>query len=261
MTNAGSSARMFAGTVATLGCAFLLLMVAGAAVVVAITREANRLEAQRQRERIEAAFNNQIRSSELRLEKLAIAGDFQETLRGPAPRSGLQAAFERLRGQFTDFDGAYIVSSSGAVLAGIEASAPAGQTGYDGLRHFSDVIPGGNERPELADSNARQSSTWSTIASNGSDTIILMVIDLSRIATPVMSASMGPLSFVGYRRLSGTMLAELADGYRVAGIRLVDRQPADPLSSLPVSAPDASVSTWLTWSPGPPGPSQQARGL
>ena len=36
MTNAGSSARMFASTVVTLGCAFLLLMAAGIGVVVAI---------------------------------------------------------------------------------------------------------------------------------------------------------------------------------------------------------------------------------
>ena len=57
MTNAGSSARMFASTVVTLGCAFLLLMAAGIGVVVAITREANRLEAQRQGERIEAAVS------------------------------------------------------------------------------------------------------------------------------------------------------------------------------------------------------------
>ncbi|WP_198302324.1 EAL domain-containing protein [Bosea sp. AS-1] len=252
MTNAGSSARMFASTVVTLGCAFLLLMAAGAAVVVAITREANRLEAQRQRERIEAAFNNQIRASELRLERLAIAGDLQETLRGPAPRANLQAAFARLRGQLADFDGTYIVSAAGTVLAGVEANAPAGQIGYDGLRHFSDFIPGGSYRPTLIDP-AHQSPTWSTIASNGSDTILLMVIDLSRTTTPVISPSTGPLSFVAYRRLSGTVLAELADGYRVAGMRLVDQQPADALSSLPIPAPDASVGTWLTWTPARPG--------
>ena len=75
MTNAGSSARMFASTVVTLGCAFLLLMAAGIGVVVAITREANRLEAQRQGERIEAAVNAQIKLSELRLERLISAGD------------------------------------------------------------------------------------------------------------------------------------------------------------------------------------------
>lgn len=253
MTNAGSSARMFASTVVTLGCAFLLLMAAGAAVVIAITREANRLEAQRQRERIEAAFNNQIRSSELRLERLAIAGELQETLRGPAPHISLQTAFARLRSQLADFDGAYIVSRSGAALAGIEAGMAAGQIGYDGLRHFSDFIPGGSYRPTLTDPATGQSSAWSTIASNGSDTILLMVIDLSRIATPVVSPSLGPLSFVAYRRLSGSMLAELADGYRVAGMRLVDQESSDPLSSLPVPAPDASVSTWLTWTPARPG--------
>ncbi len=253
MTNAGSSARMFASTVATLGCAFLLLMAAGAAVVVAITRESNRLEAQRQRERIEAAFNNQIRASELRLERLAITGDFQETLRGPAPRTALQAAITRLHGQLSDFDGAYIVTDTGTALAGVEANAPAGQTGYDGLRHFSDFIPGGNGRAGPISLASEHSATWSSIASNGSDTILLMVIDLSRIATPVFSSAIGPLSFVAYRRLSGGMLAELADGYRVAGMRLVDREPADPLSSLPIPAADASIGTWLTWTPARPG--------
>ncbi len=253
MTNAGSSARMFASTVATLGCAFLLLMAAGAAVVIAITREANQLEAQRQRERIEAAFNTQTRSSELRLERLVIAGDFQETLRGPAPRAGLQLAFARLHAQFAEFDGAYVVSRPGTVLAGLEGNAPAGQAGYDGLRHFSEFIPGGDSQAALLDPAPNRNSTWSTIASNGSDTILLMVIDLSRIATPIVSPDLGPLSFVAYRRLSGTMLAELADGYRVAGMRLVDKPPADPLSSLPIPAPDASVSTWLTWTPGRPG--------
>ena len=51
----------------------LLLMAAGIGVVVAITREANRLEAQRQAERIEAAINGQIKLSELRLERLVAA--------------------------------------------------------------------------------------------------------------------------------------------------------------------------------------------
>src|SRR6478752_4823415 len=108
MTNAGSSARMFASTVVTLGCAFLLLMAAGIGVVVAITREANRLEAQRQGERIEAAVNAQIKLNELRLERLVAAGDLPEALQQPGSPAMLKAALKRLGNQLMDFDGAYI---------------------------------------------------------------------------------------------------------------------------------------------------------
>ena len=130
MTNAGSSARMFASTVATLGCAFLLLMAAGTGVIVAITRDANRLEAQRQTERIEAAFSAQIRLNELRLEGIIVTSDLPSTLLQDEPQAAVRAALTRMRGLMADFDGAYIASAAGVPLASFETPAQPAHGGH-----------------------------------------------------------------------------------------------------------------------------------
>ena len=47
LTNADASARMLKSSVATLAFAFVMVMAAAVLVVLAITRDANRLEAER----------------------------------------------------------------------------------------------------------------------------------------------------------------------------------------------------------------------
>lgn len=252
MTNAGSSARMFASSVATLGIAFLILMAAGASVVIAITREANRLEAQRQYERVEAALHSQIGFEEQRLEKLAIASDLQEALDDPAPYTKLQTAFAQLRGRLADIDGAYLVTQDGDVLAGLEGGTLAGHLGYKGLSRFNAALPGAQSLDPSQ--RARTSaSSWSTIAGSGNDAILLIVIDLSTIATPIASPQFGQLSFVAYRRITDAMLAEFTANYRIGDIRLTTSPPTDARASLPVLAADGSVNTWLAWTPSRPG--------
>lgn len=258
MTNADSSARMLSSTVATLGCAFLLVMAASVAVVVAITKDANRLEAQRQRDRIEAAFESQMRLRELRLDSLAATGDLRSALSEPDPLGALQGAFTRLSERFRDFDGAYIVSAGGKVFAGVEAGVPAGQAGYDGLKHYSDVIPGGSKAPGplaggTGEAAKRPAASWSSIVFDGHDTIAVIVIQLQQSMAPSIASWMGPISIVGYRSVSSTMLGELAERYRVAELRLVGTMPADPISRHEVFAPDGSVKAWLTWMPDRPG--------
>jgi diguanylate cyclase (GGDEF)-like protein len=258
MTNADSSARMLASTIATLGCAFLLVIAASVAVVIAITNDANQLEAQRQRDRIEAAFDSQARLRELRLDSLAVSGELQAALKDPVPLPAFQKAFARLSSRFLDFDGAYIVSAGGKVFAGVEGGAPAGQTGYYGLKHFSGSIPGGsNPAGPLARkadaATKRLGSSWSAIVFDGHETITLMVVDLQQSVTPFISSWIGPISIVGYRRVSSAMLGQLAERYRVADVRLVSEMPADSLSRRDIAGPDGTVRAWLTWSPERPG--------
>lgn len=241
---------MFASTVATLGVAFLLLMAAGAGVVIAITREANRLEAQRQHERIEAAFRHQIGFEEARLEKLVITSELQDALGAPAPRTATREAFEQLRGRLAEFEGAYLVSPEGTVLAGLEGGTPATQSDYARVVGFSPFVPGALPGAQRA---ATDKASWSTIADNGHEAVLLIVMDLGRIATPLASPTLGPLSLVAYRRVSSTTLAELAAGYRMGEIRLVTTRPEDPVASLPIITPDGGVASWLTWTPARPG--------
>ncbi|WP_199093112.1 EAL domain-containing protein [Bosea sp. ASV33] len=248
---------MFASTVVTLGCAFLLLMAAGIGVVVAITREANRLEAQRQGERIEAAVNAQIKLSELRLERLVAAGDLPETLQQPGPPSVLQAALKRLGSQLMDFDGAYIDGTGGAVLAWVENPTSIDHASLEGPRHiealqrsakssFVASVIGDEVSPQFG-------AARSTITTDGDETLILTVIDLSRMASFSSGTSPTPLSFVAYRHLSSAMLSDLADRNRIADIELVTSPPADPLSKLGLRTADGKIGAWLTWSPARPG--------
>jgi diguanylate cyclase (GGDEF)-like protein len=241
---------MFASTVTTLGVAFLLLMAAGAGVVIAITREANRLEAQRQHERIEAAFHHQIGFEEARLERVVITSDLQDALGAPASRTATREAFEQLRGNLAEFQGTYLVSPEGTVLAGLEGGLPATQSDYTRVVGFSPFVPGASAGAGIA---AGDKANWSTIADNGHEAVLLIVMDLGRIATPLASPTLGPLTLVAYRRISSQTLAELAAGYRVGEIRLVTTKPDDPATSLPIPAPDGSVTNWLTWTPARPG--------
>ncbi|QEL21212.1 EAL domain-containing protein [Bosea sp. F3-2] len=257
MTNAGSSARMFASTVVTLGCAFLLLMAAGIGVVIAITREANRLEAQRQAERVETAFNAQIRLNELRLQSLTATGELPDALQEDDPKVALQAAFKRLRGQLVDFDGAYIASARGIVLAGTETDTQLVRSGAEGLRHLEAFLRGAKEFPvsvAVGEELLPQfGTTRSTIVRDGDETLMLTVVDLSRVV-PFSAASMPETLFlIAYRHISTSLLAELSDRYRVADIRLVSAQPGDRLNGLALRGPDGTASGWLSWTPARPG--------
>ena len=136
LTNADASARMLRSSVATLGCAFVMVMAAATAVVLAITGDANRLEAERQRDRIEAAIESQVRLRELRFQSMAAAGDLHGPFTGSDPLATLQTALARLGTRFLDFEGAYVVSATGLVFAGLEGDGMSGQAGYDGLKHF-----------------------------------------------------------------------------------------------------------------------------
>ncbi|RYE34985.1 MAG: EAL domain-containing protein [Hyphomicrobiales bacterium] len=257
MTNAGSSARMFASTVVTLGCAFLLLMAAGIGVVVAITREANRLEAQRQGERIEATVSAQIKLGELRLERLVAAGDLPETLQQPGSAAALQVALRRLSGQLMDFDGAYIDGTGGTLLAWVENPTTMDHSGHDGPHHI-DALQRGAQNSFVAavigDEVAPQfGAARSTIVTDGSETLMLTVIDLSRIVSFSSEKGSVPLSFVAYRHLSSALLSDLAERNRVTDIQLVTAPPADSLSKLGLRAADGKTAAWLTWSPARPG--------
>jgi len=257
MTNAGSSARMFASTVVTLGCAFVVLMAASVAVVTALTREANRLEAQRQAERIEAAFNGQIRLSELKLEGLMATNDLTEALLQPQQQPALQAALKNLRSQLLDFDGVHVVSMNAGVVASIENTVPIGQGQSDGQRHLNafmrsaknpvvSVVVGDEAHPQTG-------PTRTMMLNDSNETVLLTVVDLAHLLPIDIANTRDQLSLIAYRHLTTGMLSELAERYRVADIRLVSSAPADLSSVLALRAPDGTVGGWLTWSPARPG--------
>lgn len=248
--NADPSARMLRGTLATLGCAFLLALAAAAAIVVAITNDANRLEAARQRDRVGAAFDSQTRLRQLRLDNLTATGELQTALSQPAPLAALQSAFVALSSRFLEFDGAYIVSASGRVFAGVEGGQHAGQAGYDGLKHYHHRIPGApmHARPSPTDRDGA-----ATVVFDGHEALVLFVSELKTVVNPVVAARVGPIHIVGYRRMTSAMLIDLSERYRVADVRLVGKSPADELSSLPVLGPDGTPRAWLAWTPERPG--------
>ncbi len=246
--NADPSARMLKSTVTTLGCAFVLVMAAAVAIVVAITDDANRLEAMRQRDRVEAAIESQIRLRRLRLDTMVGTGELQAVLTAPDPLAALQETFQRLSTRFLEFDGAYLVTGSGRVLAGVEAGARAGQAGYDGLKHFSRKLPGAGGR-QAADEPA----TVTMMIQDSHEAIAVMVADIAGPGASLLGARLGGFKVVGYRRLTPTMLNDLADRYRVADIRLTGVLPSDPLSREPLIGPDGAVRAWLAWTPERPG--------
>jgi diguanylate cyclase (GGDEF)-like protein len=249
------SSRMLKGTLATLGCAFLLALSAAVAIVIAITNDANRLEAARQHDRVRAAFESQTRLRQLRLDNLSATGELQAALRQPSPLAAIQNAFVALSGRFLEFDGAYIVSGSGHVFAGVEGGQQAGQAGYDGLKHYHRRIPGApmHGRAPAAKVEGAFPDGAATVVFDGHEALAIFVSELKTVANPEIAARVGPITLVGYRRMTSAMLTDLSERYRIADVRLVLDRPADELSSLPVLGPDGTAKAWLAWTPERPG--------
>jgi diguanylate cyclase (GGDEF)-like protein len=246
---------MLTGTVATLACAFALAAAAAISVILAIMVDANRLEAERQHDRIEAAIENQVRLRRQRLENLKDAGLLQPILSTGLPRPAQQWAFARLADRFLDFDGAYLVTASGEVIAGVEGGLPAGQAGYEGLRHFARDLPGApGTMPTLAPT-VTNGPLRAILRHDGQETLGLAIADLrSGGASGEKASAPGtPAFIVGYRRTSQSLLDELAQRYRIQGVRIVNQQPGDALVRRDIASPDGAVRAWLTWTPDRPG--------
>lgn len=247
MTNADSSARMLTSTVATLGCAFLLMLVAAVAAMVVITRDANRTEIERQRDRLEAAFESQTRLRRLRIDSVASSAELQSALSLGGPTEALQSTLLRLSRRFLAFDGVYLVTPSGRVLAGLEGDAAAGQAGYDGLRHFNRDLPGSGSRTETGINVQAQ------IVFDGHEAVMLTAAELpSRPASDDLNQARSAI-LVGYNTVTQNLLADMGQRYRISGLRLTTEPPADPLMRRDVVAPDGGVIAWLTWTPNRPG--------
>lgn len=248
MSNADSSARMLKSTVMTLAAAFVLVMIAAVAVVFAITDSANRIEAERQRDRIEAAIESQIRLRQLRIETLASTGQLQAVFNSAMPRQLLQLAFNRFSKGFADVEGAYVVTAAGQVLAGVENGEPAGQTGYDGLKRLSAALPGS---PLAANREGPGRPRQPFIVFDGHELLALMSVELSSMQGA--GEDQDGLSLVGYRRITPSFLKGLADLYRINELRITARMPDDPLLRREIDSPQGPARAWLTWSPERPG--------
>ena len=261
LTSADQSSRLFTGTMVILAGAFLLVLAAAATLVLAIANDANEQEAVRQKQRIEAVMDSQMRLRRVRLEGLNTRAEFKEALESADPLAGFQAAFVRLSQQFLDYDGAYIVSASGRVLAGVEGGALAGQAGYDGLKRLAPFVPGGARtaippKEEGFFSVTDAPATRAFVASDGYETIGVMATELSSsLMSQAAQRLAGNLFLVGYQRVSARMLTEMQERYRVASVRITARPPADPNMALPLVSPDGPVRAWLTWTPARPGDS------
>jgi diguanylate cyclase (GGDEF)-like protein len=246
---------MLTGTVATLACAFALAAAAAISVILAITIDANHLEAERQRDRIEAAIENQVRLRRQRLDNLRDAGLLQPIFNASLPRPALQWAFTRLANRFLDLDGVYLVSASGEVLAGVEGGVSAGQAGYEGLRHFSRELPGAAAVTKPHEPAATNGPLRAFLSHDGHETLGLIVADIRAGSVPGEKAFApdGAAYIVGYRRTTQPLMDELARQYRIAGVRVVTQQPPDALLRRDIASPDGAVRAWLTWTPDRPG--------
>lgn len=253
------SSRLFTGTMIILAGAFLLVLAAATALVLAIGNDANEQEALRQKQRIEAVLDSQMRLRRVRLEAMNVQSDFRQALESDDPLLAIQAAFVRLSQRFLDFDGAYIVSASGRVFAGVEGGVQAGQPAYDGLKRLAPLIPGGGRTdlpsPDQAFLTITDSPpTVAFIASDGYETFGLMSTELSpALLSPAMQKLAGKLFLVGYQRLSARMLTEMQTRYRVSSVAVTARKPADLHAALPLLSPEGPPRAWLTWTPERPG--------
>lgn len=255
-TNADSSARMLTSTVTTLACAFMLVMAAAITVVLTIAHNANTVEATRQRDRIEAAMENQLRLRRLRLESLASTGTLQAAFHPAIPAATLRWAFTKLSQRFEEFDGVYLVTKSGRVLAGVENSAEAHQAGYEGLRLFDPTLPSPSQTPVTSKTAAGTGflpGFRSSLIYDGHEVLAILTADLEQVLNLHLRKADAPINLIGYRRVTSTILNEMATRYRISGLRITRTMPANSLLRRDLAAPDGVTRAWLTWTPERPG--------
>lgn len=263
--SAVQSSRLFTGTMVILAAAFLLVLSAATALVLAIGNDANEQEALRQKQRIEAVLESQMRLRRVRLEAMNVQPDFRQALEGENPLQAIQGAFVRLSQRFLDFEGVYIVSSNGRVFAGVEAGQQAGQPGYDSLKRLAPLVPGGERAgsPPPADAfltTIDSPPTVAFIASDGSEHFGVMTTELSSaLLSPAMQKLAGKLFLVGYQRVTERMLAEMQKRYRVASVDITASKPASLDAALPLLSPEGPARAWLVWTPVRPGDAILAR--
>jgi diguanylate cyclase (GGDEF)-like protein len=246
---------MLTSTVATLACAFAFVSAAAVGVIVAIMLNANRVEAERQYDRVEAAIESQVRLRRHRLENLADAGLLQPIFDASLPRPALQWGFARFASRFLDFDGAYLVTASGKVLAGVEGGQAAGQAGYEGLRHFAAELPGAIATTTHAAPTTTSGPLNAFLRSDGQETLGVVIADLraASMAGARTPSPAGPAYLVGYRRTTASLLEDLAQRYRVPNVRIVGERPPDRLTRRDIVSADGAIRAWLTWTPDRPG--------
>lgn len=248
--DAVSSVRMLAGTIATLVCAFLLVLVASFGVIASISRHANHLEAERQRNRVEAALAGEGRIRDLSIDNRSITSELVEALSGQRDPAAIQKAFMSVDRRLPEFEGSFIVTPDGTVLAGMRNGVAAGQADYDELSHLAAVLPG-NGGDQASDYNAQ--GTRLVLRNSGSVPLLIVDTDLANMLEPSIADTIEPLRLIGYRRLDDAFLRAVEQRYRITGLRLTATQPEDVASSKPVAAPDGRISRWLSWTPDRPG--------
>lgn len=252
MTNTESSARMLTRTLATLAGAFALVLAAVLGVMSAMVSDTNQLEATRQRDRVETALATQVRLRQLRFENLQAAGVLQPILNSLLPSVTLQWAFAQVSNRFLDFDGTYLVTASGRILAGVQHGETATQADYDALARIRPDLPGGTAQTEPQ--GIGEGPVTARLIQNGTDIVGVMAADLRKGEQTGRPASPEAAAFiVGYRKVTQAQLDELGLRYRLPRLAVVTERPVNPLGRRDISSPDGSVNAWLSWTPERPG--------
>ncbi|WID97467.1 EAL domain-containing protein [Bosea vestrisii] len=252
MTDTESSARMLTRTLATLACAFALVLAAVLGVMFAMVSNANQLEMVRQRERVEAALATQVHLRRLRFENLQAAGVLAPVLNSVLPNATLQWAFAQLANRFLDFDGTYLVTASGRVLAGVERRQAGTQADYGALLRLRPDLPGGDAPTQMH--GIGNGPVRATLTYDGTGTVGIISADLrSPGAAAEEPGSEAAAFIVGHRKVMQAQLDELGFRYRVPRLEIVTERPAHPLLRRDIPSPDGSVRAWLSWTPERPG--------
>ncbi|MGX1785293.1 putative bifunctional diguanylate cyclase/phosphodiesterase [Bosea sp. NPDC055332] len=253
ITSSESSARTLTRTLPMLATAFALVLAAILGVMTAMVRDANQIEAERQRDRVEAALATQVHLRRLRFENLQAAGVLAPVLNSVLPNATLQWAFAQLANRFLDFDGTYLVTASGRVLAGVEGRQTGAQADYDALLRLRPDLPGGAAPAQLP--GIGSGPVRAVLVHRKTETFGIIAADLR---TPEQAASQqagseGAAFIIGYRRVNQNQLDELGRRYRVPRLEIVTTRPASPLERRDIPSPDGSISAWLSWTPERPG--------
>jgi diguanylate cyclase len=240
--------------------------------MIAITADANMVDAERQRSRVEASIGHELSNMRRQLASLAIQPrEATQKLNGEALRQFRQEFIEGAASLY-HFDGAYLILPDGTVIVGMEGRHTAGQAGFDGLHEFaaetaSEAFQKYATALEQRHGQLSRVSMVSEAEFYGAARLVHDGQSLLKIAAvPVPLTNGDPANTnnvvaiaVAYRAIHEFSLQTLAAQHQIAGLRVSSAKAKDSISSLPLLNGLGSQVAWLAWDTDRPGDTMLAR--
>jgi diguanylate cyclase (GGDEF)-like protein len=258
--DAKKSSRFVAKTLGLVGAVILLTLAAAIYAMTWATDAANRLEAERQRGRVDAALNAERSDLTHQLHGLLANETIQKHLRTETASDILSAVLALEAQRSAWFDGIIVWDVNGSFRAGVQRGTQCQAVDCDVMWHESGLRAAGtNAQNEQSDVRPSQPAKFEEgikgrsqlLVSNDRLLIVANVpIDITNIDA---TASVRSYAISGYRTIDNSRLNDIAKRHSISNFKLKSEPSPNALSAIAVKNATGAAGAWLVWSSERPG--------